>query len=124
SSVADTGRRKRTDPVLPWRFFVGRFLLVFVVAAGLLLAPAQARAAVSLGPCGTEVASLQCGQVPVPLDRTGATPGTISLHVEVLPTTGPSRGVMFLLAGGPGQGSAHSFDLGQTDEAQFFQFLF
>ncbi len=60
----------------------------------------------------------------MPLDRTGAVPGTIGLHVEELPPQGPSRGVIFLIAGGPGQGSASSFDLGNSDEAQFFQFLF
>jgi pimeloyl-ACP methyl ester carboxylesterase len=124
SSVADTGRKKRTWPLLRWRWFVGRFLLVFVAAAGLLIAPARARAAVTLAPCGKPVAALQCGRVLVPLDRTGTTPGTISLHVEVLPSEGPSRGVMFLIAGGPGQGSAHSFDLGQATEAQFYRFLF
>ena len=48
----------------------------------------------------------------VPLDRSGGMPGTIPLHVEVLPATGLPRGTMFLIAGGPGQGSAGAFDLG------------
>ena len=41
--------------------------------------------------------------VEVPLDRSGRVPGKVSLHVEVLPAE-PERGVMFLVAGGPGPG--------------------
>src|SRR5919201_2483546 len=83
----------------------------------------EARAAIPLTSCG-QTAGLECGQVVVPLDRTGRTPGSIALHVEVLPTEGSSRGVMFLLAGGPGQGSAEAFDLGEVEGAQFARFLF
>jgi pimeloyl-ACP methyl ester carboxylesterase len=101
---------------------VGRFALVVSVLA-LLALPGQARAAVPLTPCGKKVAALQCGTVTVPLDRTGAAPGTIDLHVEVLPAAF-ARGIMFLLAGGPGQGSATVFGLGNPDEADFFRFLF
>jgi len=57
----------------------------------------------------------------VPLDRTGVMPGTISLHVEVLPATGIPRGVMFLIAGGPGQGSGKAFNLGSSDSADFMR---
>ena len=73
--------------------------------------------------CGT-TPGLVCTQIDVPLDRTGSRPGTISLHVETLPTVGPSKGVMFLIAGGPGQGSADAFDLGTPDSAAFNRFLF
>ena len=48
----------------------------------------------------------------VPLDRSGATPGTVALHVEELPAPGTPRGVLFVIAGGPGQGSAGTFQLG------------
>jgi len=109
--------------VLPWLSSVGRFAFLFAAVAVLLTFPVQARAAVPLSSCGTPTGVL-CGQVVVPLDRTGTTPGTISLHVEELPAVGTPRGVMFLLAGGPGQGSAQSFALGNADEVQFFQFLF
>ena len=109
--------------MLPWLSSVGRFAFLFAAVAVLLTSPVQARAAVPLSSCGTPTGVL-CGQVVVPLDRTGATPGTISLHVEELPAVGTPRGVMFLLAGGPGQGSAQSFALGNADEVQFFQFLF
>lgn len=100
---------------------MGRFVLVVSVLAALAL-PGQARADVPLLPCG-KTPGLECGTVTVPLDRTGATPGTIDLQVQVLPTPFP-RGVMFLLAGGPGQGSATVFGLGTKSEADFFRFLF
>jgi pimeloyl-ACP methyl ester carboxylesterase len=74
--------------------------------------------------CGT-TKGLVCSEVDVPLDRTGAVAGTIPLHVEVLPNTqGVRRGVIFLVAGGPGQGSARSFDLGSAWSAAFYRFLF
>lgn len=95
--------------------------------AELLIAQAtSARAAaraVSGAACG-ETPGLDCLEVPVPLDRTGATPGTIPLHVEVLPAEGVQRGVMFLIAGGPGQGSATVFGLGTPRTAAIFRFLF
>ena len=74
------------------------------------------------GTCGQN--GLVCLQVSVPLDRTGVVPGTISLHVEELPAAGTPRGVMFLIAGGPGQGSAHTFGLGEAGADSLFRFLF
>jgi len=91
--------------------------LAFFAGAG------QAHAAVTLTPCPGK-ASVECGTVPVPLDRTGRTPGTIPLHVEVLPAAAAPRGVMFLIAGGPGQGSAGSFDLAPGFGRQLMQFMF
>ena len=67
-------------------------------------------------------AGLRCLTVTVPLDRSGRVPGKIDLHVEVLP--GESRrGVLFLVAGGPGQGSASIFGLGKPDDADALQQL-
>ena len=74
-------------------------------------------------PCG-DTPGLLCSEVVVPLDSTGVVPGTISLHVERLPAAGVAKGVMFLIAGGPGQGSAHSFDLGTPGSAALFQIVF
>ncbi|MEN3341558.1 MAG: hypothetical protein V7644_962 [Actinomycetota bacterium] len=82
-----------------------------------------AGAAAAATPCGGPTGVL-CTQVTVPLDRSGRVPGTISLHVEVLPAEGASRGVMFLIAGGPGQGSAHVFGLDVPDAVAFYRFLF
>jgi pimeloyl-ACP methyl ester carboxylesterase len=52
-----------------------------------------------------------CATVTVPLDQSGAVPGTIPISVEELPARGTPRGTMMLLAGGPGQASALAFDL-------------
>lgn len=42
----------------------------------------------------------------------------------MLPAEGVPRGAIFLLAGGPGQGSAHVFGLGTPASAALFRFLF
>jgi pimeloyl-ACP methyl ester carboxylesterase len=65
-----------------------------------------------------------CSQVVVPLDRRGIVPGTISLRVEVVPSMGVSRGAIFLIAGGPGQGSAHVFGLGTPSDVALYRYLF
>ncbi len=65
-----------------------------------------------------------CSEVVVPLDRTGVVPGTVALHVEVVPAIGTPRGAMFLIAGGPGQGSAHVFGLDSEGTVGLFRFLF
>ena len=65
-----------------------------------------------------------CSDVVVPLDRTGRVPGTITLHVESLPAEGAERGVMMLVAGGPGQGSATVFNLSDKDSADLYHALF
>jgi pimeloyl-ACP methyl ester carboxylesterase len=73
--------------------------------------------------CGA-TPGLVCSQVVVPLDRTGQVPGTISLHVEVVPALGTPKGAVFLIAGGPGQGSAHVFGLDDERSVSLFRFLF
>jgi pimeloyl-ACP methyl ester carboxylesterase len=100
---------------------VGRRLLLPLVALAFFVGAGQARAAISLAPCKS---GAQCGTVTVPLDRAGLTPGTIDLHVEMLPAEGTSRGVMFLIAGGPGQGSAEAFDLAPGFNRQLMRLLF
>jgi pimeloyl-ACP methyl ester carboxylesterase len=61
-----------------------------------------------------------CSSVRVPLDPTGKVKGTVSLHVEIDRAARP-RGVMFLLAGGPGQASTDAFYIGRGSEwAQLF----
>jgi pimeloyl-ACP methyl ester carboxylesterase len=74
-------------------------------------------------PCGKPTGVL-CTTVTVPLDRTGVFPGTVPLHVEVLPASGTPRGVVFLIAGGPGQGSARVYGLGDESAVSLYRFLF
>jgi pimeloyl-ACP methyl ester carboxylesterase len=86
--------------------------LLVAVAAAFVAAPQAAAAGLQFGPCGKGL--VECATVVVPLDRTGATPGTVSLHVERLAPLGTPRGYMFLIAGGPGQASAGAFNLASS----------
>src|SRR5919198_5403558 len=97
--------------------FRGPIFLAAVVAA-LVVPHVAAAARAAFAPCSTRSGALECATVNVPLDRSGAVPGTVSLHVERLAAGGTPRGVMFLIAGGPGQASALAFDLASTG-AQF-----
>jgi pimeloyl-ACP methyl ester carboxylesterase len=85
----------------------GRRVVGLAVAAGVLALPGPAHAQLSLHSCK----HLQCGRIAVPLDRTGATPGTVSLYVErQRARRGPARGVTMLLAGGPGQPATGAYN--------------
>ena len=93
-------------------------MLAWACAAAALLAGAVSGA--TLGQAQTRASSCNgdsrsgvvCRQIPVPLDWSGAVPGKVSLHVEEYVAPKP-RGVMFLLAGGPGQASSEYFYLGR-----------
>jgi pimeloyl-ACP methyl ester carboxylesterase len=79
-----------------------RRLLLAVALVALAAQPALARAADPLSPCGTDV---RCGEIEVPLDYSGAMPGRVSLFVAEQLPKGFSRGVVFLVQGGPGGAS-------------------
>ena len=97
-----------------------RRLIVFAVtcmAAALLVDAGSGamldRAAQPAGTCSGEIPSgVKCLHVSVPLDWSGAAPGKVSLRVAEYVAPKP-RGVMFLLAGGPGQPSSEFFYLGR-----------
>lgn len=95
--------------VWPCRRGIHTLAVGLLVPAALLGAPAARAHAASLGrPCSSARDDRsRCLRVVVPLDRTGALPGTISLRVRVLPslTPAPSETVL-ALAGGPGQAAA------------------
>ena len=84
----------------------GRLIGVAGVALALVLtAPAQAQQRF----CGGS--NRACTRVVVPLDRSGAVPGEISLLVErQRPRRAPTRPPLFLIAGGPGQSATLGFD--------------
>jgi pimeloyl-ACP methyl ester carboxylesterase len=115
--------------MLPAAAIVGamsRRVVRMLVALGALLtlsgfAPSLARGAIAFTPCRANSPVL-CGTVAAPLDFSGATPGQINLHVEKLPAQGLAKGVLFLIAGGPGQGSAQVFDL--ADAGSSYQSIF
>ena len=68
-----------------------------------------------------------CGSVVVPLDPSGRHPGSVRLNIQELPSldatnaAAPSK-LMFMVAGGPGQGSVGAFDL--RGDAAFWRGLF
>jgi pimeloyl-ACP methyl ester carboxylesterase len=66
-----------------------------LVAGVLALTPAVASAACP--------AVAQCATLTVPLDHSGAAPGTLSLAYAKVPATGTRTGTLVFLAGGPGQ---------------------
>jgi pimeloyl-ACP methyl ester carboxylesterase len=90
-------------PQMGWRRVSGWMGLMGAGVA--LAAAAPAGAAVAFQPCPTtDVPRLECGQVQVPIDRSGGVPGTFSLPVQRVPATTPSgRPPIFAFAGGPGQ---------------------
>jgi pimeloyl-ACP methyl ester carboxylesterase len=85
---------KRTPTLLPAAaLLLGVLALVCVPAAGALI----------YTPCPSSPA-FACTTVPVPLDRGGQVPGTISLSVErKQASSSPSQDAILALAGGPGQ---------------------
>jgi pimeloyl-ACP methyl ester carboxylesterase len=92
-------------------------VLVALATAGFALVLAVPAAAAPQPGCR---AGLRCLVVRVPLDRAGKVPGTVPLHVEVRPAGGKARGVMFLLAGGPGQAGLDAFRLGTKTIGGFY----
>jgi pimeloyl-ACP methyl ester carboxylesterase len=95
----------------------GRTLVALAAAAVLLATPGAAQAQLNLRGCG----HVQCGRVSVPLDRTGATAGSISLYVErQRARRPPASGVTLLLAGGPGQPATGAYnDLSDDPYGEF-----
>ena len=76
--------------------------LLTVIALAAASAPAEA-AGLAFTPCAS-AAAFSCASLPVPLDRTGALPGIISLSLErKLAAATPTRSAVVGLAGGPGQ---------------------
>ena len=90
------------------RWLLVGMLVVGMAACGGWGVPAQAS---GWNACGKR--GVVCRRVSVPLDWSGETPGRLALHVVEYKPKGPSRGVMFLLAGGPGQASSEFFDVGE-----------
>ena len=79
-----------------------RSLLTALTAVTACVAAPAAGAAMSYTPC--EPAGYQCGTLSVPLDRSGAVPGTVTLSAtRVVAAANPTRTAVVGLAGGPGQ---------------------
>ncbi|MGI8922024.1 MAG: alpha/beta hydrolase [Solirubrobacteraceae bacterium] len=79
-----------------------RFASLLAALAGVAaIATPPSAAALSFHPCPAD--GNQCATLRVPLDRLGAVPGTVALHVERLAGRGPIHTTILELAGGPGQ---------------------
>jgi len=88
---------------------VQRRAVLICVLACLLPTAAPAEAKLSFKRCGGY--GFKCARLSVPLDRTGAVPGGISLHVKRMRGRGKARpGALFAIAGGPGQSATDAFD--------------
>jgi pimeloyl-ACP methyl ester carboxylesterase len=94
--------------------------LAVAASAFALAGGGGAGAATPFAPCSSSTQVL-CARVDVPLDRLGAVPGSISLVVHELPADGTPRGVMFLLAGGPGQSGIEAFSLDSASSAMLLR---
>ncbi len=78
-------------------------LAVSATACSLALGAGTASAALSFAPC-TSAVGFTCATLPVPLDRSGKTPGTINLPIERKSAgTIQTQSAVIALAGGPGQ---------------------
>jgi pimeloyl-ACP methyl ester carboxylesterase len=99
-TLLNTGR-EHNDPV--------KRVAPLLLAAGVLLsAPPGAGAALPFKRCSD--AGFGCARVTVPLDRSGRSPGNVSLLVERLRSAvRPSQGATFVLAGGPGESATGAF---------------
>ncbi len=83
-------------------------LVVAVTTVAILATavPAHAQPTLKSSTCERGVAKGSvCSTLTVPLDRSGTTPGTVTLPVRVLRAkgSGPRRGPLIMLSGGPGQ---------------------
>jgi pimeloyl-ACP methyl ester carboxylesterase len=86
-----------------------RIAAVLLAAAATLFAVPPAGAAPHFKSCGAFM--FRCARVSVPLDRTGATPGHVSLFVKrIRAERRPRQGALFVLAGGPGQSATQAFE--------------
>jgi pimeloyl-ACP methyl ester carboxylesterase len=87
---------------------VARLFAVVAAAALALIAAPAADARLSFKRCGD--LGFRCSGLAVPLDRTGAVPGRVLLHIRrVRAQRKPARGATFVLAGGPGQSATDAF---------------
>jgi pimeloyl-ACP methyl ester carboxylesterase len=85
-----------------------RALALAIVAVPVLALAAPADAALRFKRCGP--VGFACARLSVPLDRSGAIPGRVSLLVKrIRARERPRRGALFVLAGGPGQSASAVF---------------
>jgi pimeloyl-ACP methyl ester carboxylesterase len=90
------------------RVHFGVLLAVICGVLSLSFGAAPATAA-GLEPCKRAASGRACATLTVPLDRSGAVPGTVKLRVELQKAKRAVRPPLFLLPGGPGQSATRAF---------------
>jgi pimeloyl-ACP methyl ester carboxylesterase len=88
---------------------VKSWLAPLSIVAFLTVVPAADAAPLVFAPC-TGAPDYECATLEVPLDPSGAEPGTLRLAVRRLVETREASGVLVALGGGPGQGSTGFVD--------------
>lgn len=87
-------------------------LLALVGCFGTLGATPTSAAAADWRPCTFAIFSSDCASYVMPLDRSGALPGTTTVRVvRAAAAEGPRMGTLFVVAGGPGQTALAMVDL-------------
>ncbi len=90
----------------------------FGVLAGVVvsLCLVSAAEAATFKPCDVGAKGRTCGLLTVPLDRSGAVPGTVTLRVERSRARKAARPPLFVVAGGPGDSTTSTYrsDLTRT----------
>jgi pimeloyl-ACP methyl ester carboxylesterase len=89
---------------------------VAIVGGCLLSFGAAEASAAILEPCKRAATGRTCATLTVPLDRTGAVPGTVKLRIERQQAKRAARPPLFLIAGGPGQSATGAFDAESVSE--------
>jgi pimeloyl-ACP methyl ester carboxylesterase len=88
---------------------VKRAAAASIVLMAVLAGATDAQASLRFKQCGGY--GFKCARLSVPLDRTGAVAGRVSLYVKRLRAQRkPRKGVVFALAGGPGQSASFAFN--------------
>ncbi|HSD80818.1 MAG TPA: alpha/beta hydrolase, partial [Solirubrobacteraceae bacterium] len=81
-----------------------RLLIAAAAALAVAAGPGAAGATADMSWSACVPAGFQCGSLTVPLDRSGAVPGSVVLQAErVVAASNPTRTAVVALAGGPGQ---------------------
>jgi pimeloyl-ACP methyl ester carboxylesterase len=101
-------RRRRPDDLAYWQVVRARSVALMAALVGLLTAGAG-DASAALEFC-EGASQRQCALLSVPIDRSGAVPGTIKLRIERTRAKRAVRPPLFLIAGGPGQSATRTFD--------------
>jgi pimeloyl-ACP methyl ester carboxylesterase len=95
------------------RVLIRRSAGILALAGALAVAGAAHAQTLPMSPCSPDVRGDRslCGNVAVPLDRTGQLPGTLSLKVATIPAKrGPVNTAVLVFAGGPGQAATPLID--------------